>query len=112
MNDQMQSKLESRFKIFCFIVAAIHLILILFSLINGIPDLTELFTLIGLFFTSVSMGVLMSYEDLSAQVSFKSLFEKQTLLLSPIGFFALMLGRIGTIFLIIPVLVSLFIYFS
>ena len=112
MNDQMQSKLEARFKVFCFVVAVLQLILIFLSLVKGIPDLTELFTLLGLFLTSISMGVLMSYEDLSAQVSLNSFFKKQEMILSPVGMVALILGRVGTIFLIIPILVSVVIYFS
>ena len=108
----MESKLEARFKIFCFIVAVIQLLLIFSTLVKGSPELTELSTMLGLFLTSVSMGVLMSYEELSAQVSLKSFFEKQEMILSPVGIVALILGRIGTIFLIIPVLTSIVIYFS
>ncbi len=53
------------------------------------------------------MGVLMTYEQLTAEVTLRNFFSKdKSLSLSPVGIFAHTLGKIGCILLIIDFVIS------
>jgi hypothetical protein len=54
------------------------------------------------------MGVLMTYEQLTAKVTLRNLLSKnKTIFLSPVGIFAHTLGRIGFGLLVINFFISL-----
>lgn len=101
-------KLEFYFKYFCFILAGFILFLIYSDIRAGKTEFSHYLGNIGLLLVSVEMGVLMTYEQLTAKVTLRNLLSKnKTIFLSPVGIFAHTLGRIGFGLLVINFLISL-----
>lgn len=90
-----QQALEKKFKYICFALAVLALFSVGHSLYQPQLDVMDLLSALSLFFISIELAVLMTYEQLSAKLSFKSLFQLQAVSLSPIGVLALTLGKIG-----------------
>lgn len=95
-------RLEIYFKYFCFGFAGLLLFSIYSDLTLGNVSFSDTLINIGLFLVCIELGVLMTYERLTAKVTLKNFFSKeQSLLVSPIGIFAHILGKIGCILLVI-----------
>lgn len=101
-------KLERGFKFFCFGLAGFILLLMYWDLVAGQTAIRDYLGHLGLFLVCIEMGVLMSYEQLSAKVTLKSFFSKQSLRLSPIGMFAHRLGQVGCVLLMMNILFGFF----
>ena len=100
-------KLESSFKYFCFVFAALILLLIYADLAAGEAAFSGYLGHIGLFLICIEMGVLMTHEKLTAEVSLKNFFSKDNaIFLSPIGVFAHVLGKIGIGLLVIDLVMK------
>lgn len=105
-------KLEQYFKYFCLLFASIILINILHEILNQPFEWLWLLEQIGLFFSCVSMGVLMTYDQLSAKVTLRNFItSEQKISLSPVGIFAHTLGQIGVFLLISGWLIKVVQYF-
>lgn len=101
-------KLESYFKYFCFVLAGFTLFLIYLDMRAGKTEFSDYLGNIGLFLVSIEMGVLMTYEQLTAKVTLRNLLAKnRTISLSPVGICAHTLGRIGFVLLVINFFISL-----
>lgn len=95
-------KLESYFKYFSFGLAVFILFLIYADFVAGKTAITDYLGNIGLVLVSIEMGVLMTYEQLTAKVTLKNFFSTgKSLFLSPVGIFAHTLGKIGFVCLVI-----------
>ncbi len=100
-------KLESSFKYFCFLFAALILLLIYSDLAAGATTFSGYLGHIGLFLICIEMGVLMTHEKLTAKVILKNFLSKDdAILLSPIGVFAHVLGKIGMGLLVIDLVMK------
>ena len=100
-------KLESTFKYFCFVFAAFILWLIYADLAAGKTAFSDYLGNIGLFLICIEMAVLMTHEKLTAEVSLKNFFSKgDATLLSPVGVFARVLGKIGVVLLAIDLVMK------
>lgn len=100
-------KLELYFKYFCFGFAGFTLFLIYSDLMDDKTAIEDYLGNIGLLLVCIEMGVLMSYEHLTAEVTLKKFFSKnKSLFLSPVGVFAHTLGKIGCVLLVIDLAIS------
>lgn len=100
-------KLESYFKYFCFGFAGLILFIIYSDFMGGKTALSDYLGNIGLLLVCIEMGVLMTYEHLTAEVTLRNFFSiDKSLSLSPVGIFAHTLGKIGFVFLIIDFAIS------
>ena len=94
-------KLERYFRYFCFGLAGLILFLSYGDLAEQQTTITDHLSYLGLFLICIEMGVLMTYEQLTAKVTLKNFFSRQSLCLSPVGVFAHTLGQIGFLLLVI-----------
>ncbi|WP_180002013.1 MULTISPECIES: hypothetical protein [unclassified Acinetobacter] len=100
-------KMQSYFKYFCFGFSAFSLFQIYSDIVDGKTEISAYLGNIGLFLVCIEMGVLMTYEQLTAEVTLRNFFSKdKSLSLSPVGIFAHTLGKIGCILLIIDFVIS------
>lgn len=102
-------KLEHYFKYFCFGLAGLTFSLTYSSLLTSKAFLPDYLGNIGLILICIEMGVLMSYEQLTAKVTLKNFFTKSnSIQLSAIGIFAHILGKIGFLFLVVSFVIGFF----
>lgn len=102
-------KLESYFKYFCFGFSGLLLFIIYSDLIVDKTSFSEYLINIGLFLICIELGVLMTCERLTAKVTFKNFFSKdKSLLVSPVGLLAHILGKIGCILLVVYFAIKFF----
>ena len=92
---------ERYFKLFCFGLAALQLFLIYYDLSIGKAQAQDYLINVGVILMCIEMGILMTHEQLSAKVSFQSIFllpkdeDGQDIVLSSIGVWATSLGKVG-----------------
>ena len=99
-------KIERYFKYFSFGLAGFTLFLIYSDLTAGKTSLRDYLSNIGLLLISIEMGVLMTHEKLTAEVTLKNLFSKESLVVSTVGVLAYTLGKIGFSLLIINLIMG------
>jgi len=82
-------KLEPYFKYFCFGFAGLTLFLINSDLAVGKIDIRDYLSNFGLLLIRIEIGVLMTHEQLTAEVTLKNLLSKdKSLFLLPVGMIA------------------------